>query len=64
MNAEEIYDRLRRVNEPITEMDIVSLGLVERLPLTKMVLKFTSGSPRNTAPVPERPQLAGQMENC
>ena len=27
----EIYRRLRRVKEPITEIDIVSLGLVEKV---------------------------------
>ncbi|NJE10555.1 iron-sulfur cluster assembly protein [Thermococcus sp. MAR1] len=29
MESEEIYERLKRVKEPITGADIVSLGLVE-----------------------------------
>ncbi|NJE00983.1 iron-sulfur cluster assembly protein [Thermococcus sp. JdF3] len=29
MESEEIYEMLKRVKEPITEVDIVSLGLVE-----------------------------------
>ncbi len=31
MDVEEIYKRLREVKEPITETDIVSLGLVEKV---------------------------------
>ncbi|QDA31321.1 DUF59 domain-containing protein [Thermococcus indicus] len=29
MESEEIYERLKRVKDPITEVDIVSLGLVK-----------------------------------
>ncbi|MDI3475712.1 MAG: hypothetical protein PWQ95_1440 [Thermococcaceae archaeon] len=47
MNAEEIYERLRRVKEPITEMDIVSLGLVERVTVdedgVKIYLRLAEG---------------------
>jgi len=31
LDVEEIYKRLREVKEPITETDIVSLGLVEKV---------------------------------
>ena len=31
MKVEEIYERLKNVKEPITEVDVVSLGLVEKV---------------------------------
>jgi len=31
LETEEIYERLKRVKEPITEMDVVSLGLVDKV---------------------------------
>ncbi|AJC71039.1 hypothetical protein X802_01675 [Thermococcus guaymasensis DSM 11113] len=31
MKVEEIYERLKKVKEPITEVDVVSLGLVEKV---------------------------------
>lgn len=47
MNAEEIYGRLHTVKEPITEMDIVSLGLVENVIVdeegVRIYLRLTEG---------------------
>ncbi len=31
METEEIYERLKKVKDPITEVDVVSLGLVEKV---------------------------------
>jgi len=31
LKVEEIYERLKKVKEPITEVDVVSLGLVEKV---------------------------------
>ncbi|MCD6373233.1 MAG: DUF59 domain-containing protein [Thermococcus sp.] len=47
MEIEEIYERLKRVKEPITEMDVVSLDLVEKVTAdedgVKIYLRLSEG---------------------